>query len=75
MASRPPDNDDVARNRWMVLQAVRLAGAAMALIGLLIVAGRIGAPEPVGYVLVIVGLLEFFFVPTLLARGWRSPRE
>lgn len=76
MASRPPENDDdVARNRWALMQAVRLAGAAMALIGLLIVSGRIGAPELAGYVLVLFGLLDFFFVPTILARRWRTPGE
>jgi hypothetical protein len=73
MASRPPENDDVARNRWALMQAVRLGGGAMALIGLLIISGRIGAPELVGYVLVLFGLLDFFFVPTFLARHWRTP--
>ena len=72
MASRPPENDDEARNRWMLIQAVRLGGAALALIGLLITAGRIDAPEFVGYILVIFGLLDFFFMPTVLARKWSS---
>lgn len=75
MASRPPENDDVARSRWMVIQAVRLGGAAMAMIGLLITAEQIAAPEFVGYILVILGLLDFFFVPTVLARHWRTPGE
>jgi hypothetical protein len=32
-------------------------------------------PALAGYVLVGVGLFDAFFVPLVMARKWRSPRE
>ena len=73
MDDRP--GDEVARNRWMVINALRIAGVAMVLVGLLIV--REVIPEPVwaGYIILAVGLADVFLVPLLLARKWRTPPE
>jgi len=68
------DDDDQARNRWAVIQALRLAGVAIAVIGLLVTGDVILLPHTVGYVLLAIGLVDVFAVPTLLARKWRSPR-
>lgn len=73
MASRPPDDDKTARARWMTIQAVRIGGAVLALVGLLMISGRIDAPALVGYALFAMGMVEFFVVPTVLARKWRTP--
>jgi len=76
MASRPPDeNEDQARQRWLVINAVRISGAVMVMIGLLGIEQVFDYPEVAGYVLVGVGLLDVFLVPLLLARKWRSPGE
>jgi len=76
MASRPPDeNEDQARQRWLVINAVRISGAVMVMIGLLGIEQVFNYPEVAGYVLVGVGLLDVFLVPLLLARKWRSPGE
>jgi hypothetical protein len=79
MASRPPEspgpNDDDARNRWMVIQAMRLGGVAMVLIGILGLRHVFEYPEIGGYILVAVGLVDVFLVPQLLARKWRTPPE
>ncbi|HUQ13575.1 MAG TPA: hypothetical protein VM055_04790 [Novosphingobium sp.] len=70
---------DPAAGRFAVIQVLRLSGVAMVLVGLLIVAGRsdmlAGIPDAVGYALIAVGLADFFIVPTLLARRWRTPPE
>ena len=68
-------SDDVARNRWLVIGVVRLAGVAMVLVGLLIVRQVIPAPAFAGYAILAVGLADVFLAPLLLARKWRSPRE
>ena len=68
------DDDDRARNRWVAIQAMRMVGMAMAVVGLLIQGGVIRLPHLAGYVLLAIGLLDVFVVPTLLARKWRSPR-
>jgi hypothetical protein len=66
-------SDAVARNRWMVINAVRAAGVAMVLVGLLIARQVIPEPAWAGYVILAVGLADVFLVPLLLARKWRSP--
>jgi hypothetical protein len=82
MASRPPEepsgNDDLARNRWMVISVLRLVGFGTAVLGLLMSQGAVDiageANRLVGYVFLVVGLVDGFVVPQLLARKWRTPR-
>ena len=70
MASRPPE--DVARNRWMVIQAARAGGAIMVVVALLALEGIVPLPGIAAWVLLAVGLVDVFLVPTLLARKWSS---
>ncbi len=79
MASRPPDrSDEQARNRWTIIQLMRVMGAALVLLGILMTQGTVDLAgdvnREVGYGLVVVGLLDGFFMPIVLARKWRSPR-
>jgi hypothetical protein len=67
------DTDKLARTRFLLLNLVRIAGLVAVLIGIAIHYGRIPAPEPAAWILVAVGLADFFFVPNLLARNWRTP--
>ena len=67
-------SDQLARNRWLVIGAVRLAGVAMVLVGLLIVEQVIPEPAWAGYTILAVGIGDVFLVPLVLARKWRSPR-
>lgn len=70
-----PVSDEVARNRWLVIGALRVAGVAMVLVGLLIVQQVIPERAWAGYAILAVGLADVFLVPLLLARKWRSPPE
>ena len=72
MASRPPEDDDAARSRWMVIQIVRASGAIMAILGLLTIEGIVPIPVVAGYGFLAAGLVEVFLLPTLLARKWSS---
>jgi hypothetical protein len=67
---------DPAAVRFAVLQLVRLSGAVLALVGVLIVSGKMSLlpklPEGAGYVLVGAGLIDFYVAPMLLARRWKS---
>lgn len=65
---------DPAKARFFVLQALRLSGAGIAMIGLLILYGRIGLPRAAGSVLFVVGLLEALIMPGVLARMWKKQR-
>ena len=69
------DADAIARNRFLVINLLRLGGAAMVLIGLLMTADRIGGGAVLGYVLLVLGLLDMFAVPQVLSRRWRTPPE
>lgn len=67
---------DPAAQRFAIMQAARLAGALMVLAGVLVISGQVGLlaglPPIAGYVLIAAGLLDFFAVPVVLARIWRS---
>lgn len=63
-----------ARSRYFAIAFARLAGAALAVLGLVASAGRIDWLPPIaGIVLMITGLIELAIVPRLLARAWRTP--
>lgn len=61
-----------ARNRFMVINAVRFGGVLMILAGLAISNGALDLPEPLAWVLIVMGMLETFVFPTLLSRLWSS---
>ncbi|MFA9201035.1 MAG: hypothetical protein ACEQR8_07595 [Cypionkella sp.] len=76
MASRPPEivpPTDRERARFIALNAVRIGGVALVLLGILIESGRIELPRAVGWAFLAVGLVDVFLVPRLLARRWRTP--
>ena len=80
MASRPPDrSDEWFRNRWMVIQLMRVIGFAFAILGILMtqdavdIAGELN--REVGYAFVAIGLLDGFLMPIVLARKWSSRRK
>lgn len=69
---------DPAMGKYFALQAVRLSGAVMVLLGVMIGTGRapsflVGLPQEVGYVLAVLGMAEFFWIPRLIARKWKTP--
>ncbi|MEY4239139.1 MAG: hypothetical protein RL339_1740 [Pseudomonadota bacterium] len=69
------DNDTLARNRFIVIQIVRLGGVAMVLVGLMVMTGKLDWPREAGFVLAAVGLLEALLAPLLLSRKWKTPSE
>jgi hypothetical protein len=69
-------NEDLAKQRFFVLQAVRIGGALLALFGLLVISGKTDLLPPwVGAVLFALGMFDMFFVPKLLAGRWKSPPQ
>ena len=77
MASRPPDeNEAQARQRWMVIQMMRVFGFGLAILGILMtrdavdIAGE--SNRLVGYAFVVIGLLDGFLMPIFLAKKWSS---
>lgn len=66
-------DQDPAKARWMAIQAVRWSGLGIFILGLLTYAGKIDLPEIAGYVLMGAGLIDALFMPTVLARMWKTP--
>lgn len=69
------EDEAQARNRYMIIQMLRIFGVALVIVGILIVRGKIDLDPMVGYVFIVVGLLDAFGTPLFLARQWRTPPE
>ena len=67
------NNDDLAKQRFFLLSAIRLLSVAIIVVGLLALAGKIAMPRPAGAAFAVFGLLEFLFLPLFLARKWKTP--
>jgi hypothetical protein len=65
--------EDPAQGKWMIMQAVRLAGVVQVVLGILVITGKIDWPAVIGYVLAGNGLLDVFVIPLVLAKRWKSP--
>ncbi|WP_395331619.1 hypothetical protein WBP06_02730 [Novosphingobium sp. BL-8H] len=63
---------DPARNRWIIIQIVRLFGVACVAAGLAIGSNKLQWPLWVGYLLIANGMIDVFVIPRMLARKWRS---
>ncbi|WEK48122.1 MAG: hypothetical protein P0Y56_07450 [Candidatus Andeanibacterium colombiense] len=69
-----PD-DSHALARFLLIGFLRLAGVIVTLVGILIVRGVIPGYAWGGVVVIVVGLIDVFVVPQMLARKWRTPPE
>ncbi len=67
-----PEEDARAKGRFMVINLMRIGGIAMILMGIAVLQRMISLPDWTGYLLIVLGMMETFLVPTLLARVWSS---
>lgn len=72
MTGHDNEAEALARQRFMALNLIRLSGLALVLFGIAIAQGVIDLPPIVGMVFAGLGLFDFFFVPRLIAKRWRS---
>lgn len=68
----PEEAEARARRRYGMMNAVRIGGLVLVLIGIAIAQGVVALPYFVGVVLAVGGLFGFFFAPPLLARRWKA---
>jgi len=66
-------NEDPARNRFIVIQALRLGGVIMVILALLALSGVTPIPQIAAWPVLVIGLIDIFIVPQMLARKWRTP--
>lgn len=61
-----------AKGRFMMINAMRIAGVAMIIAGLAVFNDVLQLPDWAGYMLIVLGMIETFVTPTLLARMWST---
>lgn len=67
------DEETKAQYRFLVINIIRITGAMMLVLGLAIIArGVFGLPKAAGYVLFLVGFVDFLIAPVLLSKRWKS---
>ncbi|MFL0670403.1 MAG: hypothetical protein ACJLS3_02900 [Erythrobacter sp.] len=64
--------DARARTRYTIMNIARLGGVAMVMFGIAIIQGVVDLPFALGVVLAVVGFADFFVLPLVLARSWKS---
>jgi hypothetical protein len=73
MSEHAATSETLARRRYFTIQAVRLAGVVMVLLGILVLNDKLAWPRLAGYFLVLDGLFNALFLPTLMAKRWKTP--
>lgn len=66
------EREEQARKRFFILNILRFSGAIVVMMGLAISAGRLfpDFPPLLGYLFLILGMIEFFLMPLLLKKSW-----
>lgn len=68
------EQDNLARQRFIILTVLRALGVALMLLGMGIIGSRLVEPSDViGSIIFAVGFLDSLIVPRLLIRKWRTP--
>lgn len=70
--SDPEQLEAQARGRYLALNAARLGGLAVTLIGLAGVRDVVPMPYLVSVALTLAGIGAFFFAPPMMAKRWKS---
>lgn len=68
----PGPGRDPARARFWFIATHRIVGAALVVLGMMAMQGTLDWGKGVGKVLAIVGLIDFFVIPVVFARMWKS---
>ncbi|MFZ1741609.1 MAG: hypothetical protein WAT93_02080 [Pontixanthobacter sp.] len=68
-----PPGEALARKRFYTLSIIRLIGAISVMLGMMAAGGLSGWPIWIGYVLLIIGFGDFYIIPRMLAKRWRTP--
>lgn len=66
--------EKTARNRFMIMNVARIGGLAMLMVGVAITrfVPYSSVEWIVGAALAVMGLLEFFFLPAIIAKRWKA---
>lgn len=70
-----PEAEALAKKRYMVLNMIRVFAALMVIVGLACATDKVDIPAAhlIGVVLILFGMIDFFVMPMVLAKRWKSP--
>jgi hypothetical protein len=68
----PQSDEQRAKSRFIAINAMRVTGVVMVMMGIAVLQNAIDLPEVAAYVLIALGLVEAFVAPAVLARAWSS---
>lgn len=66
-----------AKSRFLIINLVRFSAILIVFAGAANIGGKLmsEAAPTLGYVLLILGAIDFFVAPVLLKRKWRTPDQ
>ena len=64
--------EDQAKRRFLVLSLMRAIAMATVLFGVVIIAGKTRADPSVGYLIFVIGAINFFIIPRWLKKAWQA---
>lgn len=68
--------ENIAKRRFFALGLMRLGGAVLIAIGVLILNDKFPPlPEILGYIALIAGVIGLLLIPQLLYSRWRTPPD
>ncbi len=70
-------SEEQAKQRFMILNLVRFSALAFIFAGAANVGGKLlpDLAPTLGYVLLVIGAIDFFLAPVMLKRMWRTPDQ
>lgn len=76
MSLSPREQEDARdRQRFVIMNVARLGGLALVLLGIAITQGVFDLPFALGAALALLGVVDFFVLPLVLARAWSRPKK
>ncbi len=68
-------NEELAKKRFMILNLVRFSALVFIFAGAANIGGKLlpNLMPMLGYILLVIGAVDFFLGPVLLKRLWRTP--
>lgn len=73
--TRREAEDARARQRFILMNVARFGGVAMVMFGIAIIQRVIDLPFALGVGLAVLGFVDFFVMPLVLARAWKSQQS
>jgi hypothetical protein len=70
-------SEEQAKQRFMILNLVRFSALVFIFAGAANIGGKL-LPEltpTLGYILLVIGAIDFFLAPVMLKRMWRTPDQ